>query len=145
MHLVPELLYRLTTRDTGQPWARVVFPRAANTAALAVMNTAVRNELDRVLVVTNLWGSGTPGAAQTLTLLTFQVVDGSATFSRNVSTERFTLAAATAGFLNWQGELMLPPGWFLRLDAVFSAGAAANALQLDAAGCAIPQGTILLP
>lgn len=145
MHALPWPLYQLTERDIGQPWGRIVFPRNTNTAALAALSASFQNQLTRVLAVTNLWGGLTPGAAQTITLASFQVVNPDATFARNLQTDRFALAAATAGFMQWEGELLVPPGWFVRLDAVFNAGAAANSVQLDAVAVEIPQGTIQLP
>ncbi len=146
MEQIPELLYRLRSQDLGQPHARLLWRRISQTQAAAVVSVVCVPDRERLTVLRNVAMYATPGAAQSILLMVFEVFspDGQ-TFS--VALERFNpaLAVVLPGWMNWQGCVVLPPGWNMRAICTFSAGAAANTVTADIQGSTVPLGTIQLP
>ena len=149
MGIILNQLYRLSDRDLGAPYGRVYLPpEATATAGAATLSAVVQVQTDRPVLLTNLTALMLPGAAQTLTHGFLEMGPNNV-----VSAQRFIaifvpqvgLPAATRIVHNWTGEIIVPPGFFIRARGEFNAGAAANFVSLQAMGLSIPLGTMQLP
>jgi len=141
-----DALYRPTERDIGAPWARVFLPPNINTSqALALVAPSLQVQTDRPVLLTNICGLFTPGAAQFFQNANFDIGLTSANVNRIAFvTAPVGLVAAAAWYLNWQGQVLVPPGFFIRCSAQFNAGVALNSVSLSAMGWSIPLGTLQL-
>lgn len=145
--LFPDALYRRTSRDIGQPWARIYVPPVLFVfPASAVVDPSLRAPGDQCVILTNITASFLPGAAQTLTEAMVDTGPALATMARIASfIPPVGLPANTTSTFNWQGEVVIPPSWFIRCRAVFNAGAAANVVICQLMGMSLPLGSIQLP
>ena len=58
-----------------------------------------------------------------------------------IAAEEFA-AIGTRWFLNWSGEIIIPPDWNVRGFALFNAGVAVNSLFVNLQGILIPVANI---
>ena len=144
---IPPLLYGLTDRDLGAPYARLYAPPQATGSVAAVeVSAQVQVQTDRPVVLRTLAALILPGAAQSLTEARMEF--GLSTLDAHtilfMVPATGTPAAVRMAF-NWQGEIIIPPGVFIRCRATFSGGAAVNLVTFQAVGATIPLGTLQLP
>ena len=143
--LIPSLLYRMTGRDQGQPWCRMlVFGMTQLTAAVQVASTYTTPK-DRATIITNLSALAIPGVAQSLLEIKFDVFLPGDPQAKNIKLERFAAAAAVRGSSNWQGQIMIPPNCVIRTVGTFDVGAVGNSVSIDLFGVTVPLGTLQLP
>lgn len=141
----PTFLYRLLPGDGGQQQLQLVFRDSVNSAAAGTVTTQPYTVPgDKVLVLTNACARATAGAAQNANRIRLFV-------DPQNGTKRYELAALGSGsvgppayaVLNWTGEVVVPPGADVEAEAVFSAGVAANEINLEIFGYLVPRGTFI--
>lgn len=145
---VAELLYRLTARDLGNPWAGLYYRKVDLTDATTLTPTLTVDTVPtgRVLILTNAAYHGVGGGAQTVTQIALKYGTPAITPAINMVTiDQEQQAAAVTMFRNWQGEIWLPPTFPIVVQGVFSAFAIANTLRVSLTGFLIPLGTLTLP
>lgn len=143
----PEKLYQLTQSDLAGTLVIPYFNRVvtANGAAVGFFSTDTLAGIgDKFLVLTSLNGELNSGAAQTVVRGALRVNSPAtdATQIRVTVAGEFTVAAPTNFYVNWSGELWLPPGWQVTLQGEFNAFVAANTATLSVTGLLVPRGSI---
>lgn len=138
----PEFLYRLLDGDAGIQQLQSIWRRqslfANQTDFTLAMYTVPQ---DRCLVLMNAQSSfEPPGASQILDQrITLKEVSSSVEYDVVRDVENY--AAGVHKSLNWNGEVIVPPGWLVRARAIGSA-LANHTYTATVAGVLIPRGTI---
>lgn len=139
----PEWLYKLLPGDEGSQQLGVRWREATLSAALVTVDvTAYSVPNDKVLVLTNAAGFFNPGAGQLLSrlqLLAFP--EGPAGTVRYSIVDRPGGVADANVHFDWQGEVVIPPGWGVVARGVFDSGVAANSVNVEIHGYVVPRGT----
>lgn len=136
-------LYTKTARDRGIDVAASLSTATPTTSDTATQVLATfTNDSGRLVVVTALCGEWGPGAGQNVSgrRLTIQPPGGTSLVLKGDTT---ALAANLFGYLDWQGELIVPPLWSMRAIGDFNAGVAANSSRLFIHGVIIPIGNVI--
>lgn len=136
----PEFLLKLSQRDEQVTWLDPVVQRVRVSAAAAQVFATFTVPEGRALALTHVGAGGTPGAAQNLTNLRAYVARPNTGVPIILANGIFN--SAVFDFISWQGQVLLPPGLIVELQADFSAGVAANIAVLDLIGVIIPVGNI---
>lgn len=140
----PEWLYKLLPGDAGSQQLGVVWRENTITAALVTVGGTVYTvPSDKCLVLTNATLHFTPGAAQTSNRRRLMADPPDGTTRYNIWDAQGATAVATATAHDWVGEVVIPPGWKVRVEGEFSAGAAANISNAEIHGYLIPRGTFV--
>lgn len=142
MPFYPELLYQLSARDQQVTWLDPILD-AASTAAAAVNPTASFLVPEgRCLVLQAAVVKGSPGAGQNITRMFLSIQTLVGTASRDLKFDDTDRAADFRVALDWQGSILIPPGWRLHGSVQFNAGVQVNTTELNTYGLLIPIGNI---
>lgn len=140
----PEWLYKLLSGDEGSQQLGIIWREASSSqAAVTVGQTVYQVPPDKCLVLTNMSGQFTPGAGQTCDRRRFMADPPEGTVRYTFMEFETNGGAGVAIDMNWQGEVVIPGGWKVRNEAVFSAGAVANGINAELHGYLIPRGTFV--
>jgi hypothetical protein len=141
--LFPESLFKLSARDQQVTWLDPVILLFTTTLAAVTVNSTFDVPDGRCLILFSGHCLAIPGAAQSVTRTRIVIRNPSQNYidldSANINPP---LAANAWGNAKFHGQLMMPDGWQLRAEAEFSAGAAANRVDLSVVGLLIPIGNI---
>jgi hypothetical protein len=141
----PEWLYRLLPGDAGSQQLGVVWREAsagnAVDTTLGVSIYTVPN--DKCLVLTNMTSRIRPGAAQTRTRTRFMADPPAGNTRYDFLTDTQALAGGVWSSPNWQGEVIVPGGWRVRVETDFSSAVAQNNIEAEIHGYLIPRGTFV--
>jgi hypothetical protein len=147
--VLPTRLYGLTERDIGAPYASVYLPAESfAVGAPGTLSAILQVTNDRPILLTNACCMWLPGAGQTLSHGFLEIgPDNTVAGQRAIAyfTSPVGLGAGLRVVGNWSGEVIVPPGYFIRARGEFNAGANNNTSVIQAMGMGIPQGNIVLP
>lgn len=141
----PDLTYRFVyPKDVAGPTFGLLFRRFDDSQVATSVNAQLQGiPKDRILVISNLSVSITPGAAQTPLLGTISGFTAAGA-QVNIHTQAFTGAAGAPVTQNWQGEAMvLGRGagvQSVNFRVTFDLGGVANAATWHIFGYVIPRG-----
>lgn len=139
----PEWLYRLLPGDQGSQQLGVIWRDGAAAGVLTTVGTTVYTvPSDKCLVLTNLTGEFVPGAGETSSRRRFMADPPSGTVRYNILDDHVNIGASAVSD-NWQGEVIIPGGWKVRVEGEFAPGAASNAVNCELHGYLIPRGTFV--
>lgn len=150
--MIGQQLYQLTPRDQQVTRLDMVFEdiRTATASASLTADFVVPN--NRVLVLKHCDTNLLAGAAQFVINTSIYAFTGAKTVYitkfANASTlptgfgydDRNIANITNSMFMNWDGELYIPPGYTLRASGLFNAGVAVNQIQFNVVGLLIPRG-----
>jgi len=136
----PEYLYQLSSRDQQVTWLDPLLTSGSTVGAGQAIHTiAVPN--NRVLVLQHALLQATPAALEFVGLMQLSLLPPAGGFEMLLKGQDVNLAADVAGFLDWQGSLVLPPSWRIRALANYSGGGGSNT-ALNIGGILIPPGNL---
>lgn len=138
----PEFLYRLSSRDQQVTWLDPRFDSLTASAAGLTVEVDFTVPSDRPLILTSANIVATPGAGQAVIAMLLRSLAQGDSSPVNLAAREIEVAVAGSRFLNWTGEVILPPAWSLRARASFSAAVNPNDVELHLAGILIPVGNI---
>lgn len=142
----PELLYKLTARDLGSPWAQLYYKRLSSTPALVTsQNLTFVPSTSMIFLLLNVMLTSVPGAAQTTVRMRLNHGTPEVTTENLIQicgSEPNTLAPIR-GIHEWQGRVFIMPTWPLSCDVTWDAAAANNQSSVSVSGVLIPVGTLI--
>lgn len=141
----PELLYQLSARDQQVSWLDPSVSRiTAGAAAPTVTANLLTVPAGLALILQALSVGLDPGAAQSILNVAFRILPPAPAAAPEVliSNEWFVLTANQNRAHNWQGSVLVPPGWRLACVGTFDAGAANNVVDASHMGILIPIGNV---
>lgn len=138
----PEFLYQLSGRDQQVTWLDPVLQRLDASGAAVNLTVSYQVPVDRVLLLSALALEVGPGLAQNYTGAIARILGpGASTDSRLAGT--LTPGAANQNaFIPWQGEVIVPPNWFVGANVDYNAAVAVNTMRLSIFGILVPVGNI---
>jgi len=140
----PEWLYRLLQGDEGSQLLSVVWREVASTATVAALNATVYQVPgDKCLILTNAACRFIPGNTQTVNRRRLMADPPSGTTRYNILDEEVDGAASITLDANWQGEVIIPPGWRVLIEGTFNSAVNANTVEAEIHGYLVPRGTIV--
>lgn len=138
----PEWLYRLLPGDHGSQQLGVVWREATDTVAATTVGLGVYTvPNDKCLVLTNASMRFVAGATQTTVRRRLLADPPSGTTRYNIYDNEANITAEAAD--NWQGEVVIPGGWRVRVEAEYTAAANPNLCSAEIHGYLIPRGTFV--
>lgn len=142
MPFFPEALYLLSDRDQQVTWLDpVLFEANVSLAQLNVISAFIV-PTGRLLLLQNAVGDFAAGAAQTVSNAQIVVRPVATPNPYTLIAVNYYGPAVQQRFINWSGSIVVPPGWQVQADGVFSAAAAANYVDLAISGLLIPIGNV---
>lgn len=139
----PEWLYALLPNDEGSQKLGVVWRESTSSQAAATVSVDVYTvPADKCLVLTNLTGQFIPGAAQNVQRRRFMADPPAGTVRYNILDDEADGSVNSLLTNNWQGEVVIPGGWKVKVEGLFS-GAVANSVNGELHGYLIPRGTFI--
>lgn len=142
----PEWLYRLLPGDAGSQQLGVIWREAETSQVATTVGTTIYAvPSDKCLVLTNSTMRFRPLDAGTTTNRRRLLADPpSGTTRYNIFDEEAGGAAGVVLSNNWQGEVVIPGGWKVRVEADFgAAGVLGNEVGAELHGYLIPRGTFV--
>lgn len=140
----PEWLYKLLSGDQGTQQLGVIWREATSSLASITVSAdpyVVPN--DKCLVLTNACLRLQAGAAQTVARRRLLADPPAGATRYNIVDNEVDSGAGGAVTDTWQGEVVIPGGWKVRVEGTFSAGAAANEVNAEIHGYLIPRGSFI--
>lgn len=137
----PEFLYKLSARDEQVTWLDPVTRRLSITNAAIFCGVDLLLPEGRALVLTQAICQTDPGAGQNVVSMRIYL-QGPDQITHDLVKSNTALAANLNGNLDWQGEVIVLPGWRLGLEGEFNAAVAANVTSGSFMGLSIPIGNI---
>jgi len=110
-----------------------------NVAAAQVTAAYVVPE-GRILLLQNATADFAGGGGQTVTDAQIEVRPVATVNPEVYIALNYYGAAVTGRFINWSGSILVPPTWIVQSAGNFSAGVAANYVNLAIAGLLLPLG-----
>lgn len=140
----PEWLWQLLPGDTGTQQLGVIWREGSSTQnAAAVGVTVYTVPTDKCLVLTNAAVQLTPSAGVTVNRRRIMADPPEGTVRFNIHDEETQGAASAIVSQNWQGEVVVPGGWKVRVEGNFDAAGANNNVSGEIHGYLIPRGTFI--
>lgn len=140
----PEWLYSLLPGDAGTQLISIIWREASSAVANASVSvTMFVVPKDKVLVLTNVTGLFDPGAAQGCFERRVMADPPEGTTRYNIL---HSITGGTADVVtdaNWQGEVIIPGGWKVKVEGTFTAAIAANLVEGEMHGYLVPRGTFI--
>lgn len=138
----PEWLYRLLPGDAGSQLLGVVWREGAATGASPVSVDVYVVPNDKCLVLTNLavFINPDPAVAVTRGRVMADPPDGNTRYNILELGGPFAADANVPG--NWSGEVVIPGGWKVKCEGLFTGGAA-NSVNCELHGYLVPRGTFI--
>lgn len=140
----PEWLYSLLPGDQGSLKLELVWrEKSASSIAADVGVTVYEVPKDKCLVLSNATMRFSPGDAAGVVNRRRLIADPPAGTTRfDILDDETNGAAGQTVSNNWQGEVVLPPGWKVRVEAFFTGTLHANdTAAAEIFGYLIPRGT----
>jgi len=139
----PEFLYQLSAKDQQVTWLDPVTDIISATINQTTIDLIFTVPDGRALILKALQIFAIPGAGQTTSVRQLHVNRRAPDTSEiRLVRSDVVLGAGVAGNEDWQGEILLMPGWRLFGRAVFNALVNANTVNLSLAGILIPIANI---
>lgn len=142
--MIGDLLYELMPKDAlGSPALELILRR--QTVSQAIIDPSVTIYTvprDRILLILGVNVQATPGAAQNVTFVRWEIIEVDATTERFLQRERFAGANVTEHLNSLPYALPVPSGARIDAKGEFSAGGAANTVTGRLAGWLVPRGTL---
>lgn len=138
----PEFLYQLSARDQQVTWLDPQLGTVVTSTAATSVSSSLTVPDARLLVVTALNLEAAPGLAQNITQMFLGFFNVATNVLASLTEDLVAKGANAASSIDWQGEIVLPPGWGIRATGSFNAAAAANQVILTVAGILIPIGNV---
>lgn len=134
--LFPEWLYRLNVQDQGkQVLSSLLAEEQFNSSSTSFGGTIFIVPLDQVLIFAGGNNFLTPGAGQNATLSDMRVADPEAN-------RQWIIARGSGAHLNVSGpQIFIPPGYRVRVSAVFDSGVNSNEIIGTVFGVLVPRGS----
>lgn len=140
----PEWLYRLLPGDQGSQQLGVIWRETSVTGAGAALGGTVYTvPNDKCLVLTNAT-LRTVTAAGEVSARRRILADPPAGSTRyDILDNELNGAANSSNTENWQGEVVVPGGWRVRVEGQMAPGVAVNEIGGEIHGYLIPRGTFV--
>lgn len=145
----PEGLYRIREPDRAQAFPGAWVRTTRTSQAAATVSASLQQDLShRLIILTHVAALISPGAGQNYLagsrLMLFPPEGTEPAIAINLKRFNAAAGAAIEGTLDWQGEIPVPPLWWINGTGVFNAGAVANVVTITAIGWSIPLGNVTL-
>lgn len=140
----PSWLYQLLPGDQGSQQLEAIWREAAIAANLTTVGgTVYAVPSDKCLVLTNLVYRSDVPAGATLSRIRM-IADPPAGPTRyDIAENETNLVGANARSDLWQGEVVIPGGWKVRVEGNFSVADPGNTVTCELFGYQIPRGTFV--
>lgn len=141
-----ERLYAIPGAGNVQPWASYWQRNGRTSATSTAAAASVRNTFEsRYILLTSACVIAQPGAGQNFTQIQIDLLGADNSVPTPPWLLKFTGTAGAAnvvGSIDWSGEMIVLPGWSIRGNAEYNAGANANITTVAFYGYTLPIGTL---
>jgi len=139
--MIGDRLFRVTPRDAQITPLDLIVQRSNRSAASTGMFSAMQVPFSSVLVLKSASLEATGGGAQIAQLAFISIATENNALTHILNIDRSTTLQRLY-LRNDYAELYIPPGWFIRADAVFSAAVSNNAVDFSVVGHLVPRGNV---
>lgn len=138
----PSWLYKLAAQDEGSQQLEACWREGTSGIGSATVGLAIYEVPgDKCLILTNVACTFTPGAGQNVLRRRVMADPPAGNVRFNILDEEADGAADVSMSSNWQGEVVIPPRWKVRVEGQYNLGAVANTTNGEIFGYLIPRGS----